>query len=597
MKRFVALFVGFVMTVSLSGCGGTTSSGGLEGWESSSVVQVNLQPVSDERAAFEVAIAVVTQLYAIARLRTDELAEYEVNEDNLDEVEAKVNQVMESWEVVELAADRAIEAADYADELEASMEAQDSAYGGAVDSAMPSSPSMTIKSPGGSWDSWLFPVAHAAEEDAAVKWAEDLMATYDSFDSREGLKKLGEHLGTDARSAFKQLKIARDIMEGNMHQADADYYRAIEVALLATKTACKVGLYIGAGGPGGISAAVGVLAKGGAIISAVDVAVDIGATTTNIVLGANNQITLAIDKVADAIAPISALTGATCLFNSNKIGLAKTAAEKFGAQMDQLDRAVYVAESLNDYVQEGSILGGLITVNQTEDVPEGMAAPVSIDMVDLDVEGLSTEEVQAVLADAGLPVAEPEDKSLGELADQYEGSAPMTPQEVDDLFNEMEDFVHESITEEAPRVSAEERRAKGTESDEEDFDEGDFDDDDYYFEDEEDEEVAYLKMISGTYQCGIEGWESDWDFPLTISPAGGGNLNVNGLAGTEGPARSTVTGHYIQTIVVNGEPYTVTLDFYYDEDSVVLEGVTPAEAAGDGWNMQSDLEWVCYKSR
>ena len=188
-----------------------------------------------------------------------------------------------------------------------------------------------------------------AKEDN-LKWAQDIQA---KFDAIKGNKKLGEfskQLGMEAREALELLKLSHDIVSGNALE-EAEFYRYAELVARTTKSAAKVGLFIGSTilTAGGTTAAAGYLTMGEAasvIVSGVDVVLDVSSTASNIYIGEDGRVTMAIQEAQDAFAPVSAIFG----LSDFKGG-------------DLASQIYFLGESAIDYEYDGKILG----INVTDD--------------------------------------------------------------------------------------------------------------------------------------------------------------------------------------------------------------------------------------
>lgn len=206
------------------------------------------------------------------------------------------------------------------------------------------------------------------------EWAEKINQAYEKNTDKdktvhERFRQLAQQLHTDTRSAVKAFTEANEIL-AQEYSEEGDFYRGWEIAALATKTACKVGMFVGGfvASGGTISAAgielgecatVGELIFSGAnlIVGGIDCLVDVCATGSNIFLGDGSSVTAAYQDLADTIAPVSTLFAVTSiagsLKNADKImtGLKETAA----------DGISLIGENAQSLYQEGKIGGITIT--------------------------------------------------------------------------------------------------------------------------------------------------------------------------------------------------------------------------------------------
>jgi hypothetical protein len=406
MKKYVSLFLALIMIFTLASCGGKTEEN----------TTVSLPAVAAERAAVEQAGAIATQQYIIARLKTEALIEYDIENGSIDDLKVMTDDTLEAWRLCELASVQAAELADYAQSLRSSASTQ-----AATMSYTSSSPARI----------GLFTmVVYAAEENAAVKWAKELTEKYDSYPAGQKVKQLAENLGTDAKKAYAQLKMAQNILEGEAYSAEGDTMQSFENAAMATKTACKTGLYIGGVVAGG-GVANGILEAGGMIIGGVDTIVDIASTGSTIICGENSKITMAANDFKDFMGPISSAAGGVNVLTGG-IKFAGDAADKIGS----IGKLSYIGESLLDLVRDGKIMGGLITVGENGET--------TVTMTEIDVEGKTPEEIEKELENAGLSLPQDEEaKTAVELAEELEEEYYYTEEELNEVIESLRNLLYD----------------------------------------------------------------------------------------------------------------------------------------------------------
>jgi hypothetical protein len=406
MKKYVSLFLALIMIFTLASCGGKTEEN----------TTVSLPAVAAERAAVEQAGAIATQQYIIARLKTEALIEYDIENGSIDDLKVMTDDTLEAWRLCELTSVQAAELADYAQSLRSSASTQ-----AATMSYTSSSPARI----------GLFTmVVYAAEENAAVKWAKELTEKYDSYPAGQKVKQLAENLGTDAKKAYAQLKMAQNILEGEAYSAEGDTMQSFENAAMATKTACKTGLYIGGVVAGG-GVANGILEAGGMIIGGVDTIVDIASTGSTIICGENSKITMAANDFKDFMGPISSAAGGVNVLTGG-IKFAGDAADKIGS----IGKLSYIGESLLDLVRDGKIMGGLITVGENGET--------TVTMTEIDVEGKTPEEIEKELENAGLSLPQDEEaKTAVELAEELEEEYYYTEEELNEVIESLRNLLYD----------------------------------------------------------------------------------------------------------------------------------------------------------
>ncbi len=407
-----------IAAVALYGWPGFMVSGTFGGRQD--IVSVSLPAVSDERAVLEQAGAMATRLYVIARLKTDALLEYDHERGSIDQLKTMTADALEAWRRCDLANTEAAELTDYAQGLrytESTPEANMS-----YTAVRPASGGLFVTT------------AYAAEENAAVKWAKELTEKYDSYPAGQKVRQLAENLGTDAKKAYAQLQMAQNILEGEAYSAEGDTMQNFENAAMATKTVCKTGLYIGGVVAGG-GVANGILEAGGMVIGGVDTIVDIASTGSTIICGENSRVTMASNDFKDFMGPISAVSGGVNILTGG-IKFAGNAADKMGS----IDKLSYIGESLHDFVRDGKILGGLITVD--------MNGETRASMTEISTEGKSPDEIEQELEKAGLSLPEDEEpKTAAELAEEMEEEYYYTEEEISEIIEYLRELLYEMFLE------------------------------------------------------------------------------------------------------------------------------------------------------
>ena len=194
----------------------------------------------------------------------------------------------------------------------------------------------------------LFPTVYAAEStDAAKKWAEDITKAYDSYPTGKQLRGLAAYLGTDVKTAMKQLQVAQGVMY-NEYENEADMYDDLKDIAEVVQTTCKVELFVASLPAKGITT---IAEAGLTLLNGVDTLVAVSNTGADIVLGENHNLTVYTGMLKDAIAPITSITG-LLTFNSSSTSTA--------------DRIAYIGDSINSLIFEGKLFGGIIDLNEED---------------------------------------------------------------------------------------------------------------------------------------------------------------------------------------------------------------------------------------
>lgn len=151
-----------------------------------------------------------------------------------------------------------------------------------------------------------------------VKWAEAITQKYDSIKGNHKLQELSNFMGTDAKTAYKTLEVAQNILQGEYAKEEGKAEEWIAI-LEATKTASKVGVFLcGTTLTCGTSALspAGYLTYGeatGILIGGVDCCLTIGSQGANIILGEDNKTAKKIANISDIYSKASFVYG---IFNS-----------------------------------------------------------------------------------------------------------------------------------------------------------------------------------------------------------------------------------------------------------------------------------------
>lgn len=277
MKKYLALFLAFLMIFSITGCGKKNRG---------DVVAV-LQPVDTERAVMECIGAAATRQYILARLKTEALAEYDLENGSIEELKSLTADAMDTWRLSYLASSQTVKMADYGESLElsAAMEAGSKVYQQA---------DFSLK------DLFVQP-AYAAKSSPALEWAKSLTEKFDSYPMGQQIKNLAKDMEVDAKTAFSQLKIAQEIL-GEAYNNEAETAHLYEKIAKGINAACKTTLFIAGTAAGGLPS--GLFEAGGLLIGGIDTFVTITEAGAYIFLGEDDTITITAQKVQEISGPI-----------------------------------------------------------------------------------------------------------------------------------------------------------------------------------------------------------------------------------------------------------------------------------------------------
>jgi len=341
INSFLAILLASILLLSLSACAGVSGS---------KTVTVQRDPPPKAMETANEAASLMLQQYIYARLKTEFFITADFTSMKPDEIKAMVSELTALWQTsvtlasgTEKIADQALLVLDAQNGSQtASQTASDGVNG--YYAKLLAAESSAYKAE--QLDSQTVP----DNSKDAQKWAEDLTAKYDAIKGGHTIKQLAQQLGTDAKSAYAQLAAAQEIISAGAN-ADAAFYDKLTKVAMATKTACKVGLFVTATvvtGGGSLTALAGssmTLAEGGAaIIGGVDCITDVAATGSTIVLGDNHQVTVSANNVKDKLAPVSAVVGLVT-FTDVSAG----------------EKIAYIGDTLTDWIYEGKILGVKVT--------------------------------------------------------------------------------------------------------------------------------------------------------------------------------------------------------------------------------------------
>jgi len=247
-------------------------------------------------------------------------------------------------------------------------------------------------------------------------WAENLTRQYDALRGANRYQQLAQQLGTDARTAYKQMALAQKVIRNAAELEEAEgvvnaWTQSINY-LQGVKTASKVGLFVagtvatGGGSLSALGAGSMTLGQAGAtIVGGTDCIVDIAATGSNILLGENHQVTVGFNDVKDKLAPVSAV-----------VGLATFNAAETGEQL------AYIGDTLVDWFYEGKVMGVQLDGNRS----------VTARIFD----SAGSTSLKSALETAGYVFPETA-KTLIELMDEYKSDPVAALNRMDALVSQM----------------------------------------------------------------------------------------------------------------------------------------------------------------
>ena len=251
--------------------------------------------------------------------------------------------------------------------------------------------------------------AFAAADSAATKWAQDIVDAYDKAPAGKGIRTLAGQLGTDAKHAYAQLKQALAVLEGAEYTAIADKANtAVQVATGLKAAGTAAGLVIAVAAVPAAGTLGAVVKTGGVVCSGINTVLEVGSAGSIIYNnGEENEISIACDKTEAQFAPIGQIfsimglglslkdigsTGKKILDSGYK---SLTPKEMNDLGENSFGVLSYVTTSVNDYVNDGSILSGTFTKTEKG---------VEFTLIDTltGTEKEATDKVKEVLKEAGI---------------------------------------------------------------------------------------------------------------------------------------------------------------------------------------------------
>ncbi len=315
-------------------------------------------------------------------------------------------------------------------------------------------------------------------------------------------------------------KIIRNAADLEEAQAEVNAYtRSINI-VEGYKTGSKVGLFIGATvatGGGSLTALAGssmsVPAAGAVIVGGVDCIVDVGKTTSSIVLGEDHQVAIEFQKASDVLQPVSMVIGLATL-NPNDIA----------------GQIALVGEGMMEWFNPGKITG--IGIERAKDGGTRMIAQL-VNAADKNVPG-AREVLEKALAALGLSLPSEKEVALSEVINANTVDSEAAAAKMQELIVQIPALAQGDESQSTPPQ----------ETDPSDEDSGSL-------TGEQNEaatgpitgqEMAGTYSESATLQHTADGVEADDSLSVTLQLGenGMGTVNVNGFSGEAQYTGSTV---------------------------------------------------------
>lgn len=299
--------------------------------------------VSEQRIQVEKGAKNAIDLYLVARAYLDEFLMYDINSGTLDEYRELLDNTIKAFENVGVEATVLEQDAAKLEKTQASMD---------LNSTQLQLMAKALRNP-------FVVTVYAAEESEAMKWAKDITEQFDKAPSGKGIRILAEQMGTDAKHAYAQLKMAQDIIAGGAYEDFASTANTAYKTAMVLKTAgsaAQLTLSIVTANP--TSAFEAVMASGGITFNGINTILEVGQTSSVLIVGNDNKLSNSIENVENALAPIGSAIGLYG-FGSN-LAKGKELLKDTPALADTL---MYMGTSIYDYMSEGKILGGAFKQN------------------------------------------------------------------------------------------------------------------------------------------------------------------------------------------------------------------------------------------
>ena len=392
MKKFVSILLAVALLVTVfAGCGKNN--------ENIAKAQVTYPVPTDAEAVVDTAAGLSIQYYLTGRAYLDEFLNYDVSTltqenyaeytalvdnavkafENSDKVNAVLNEALDKWEQTET-------------ELQApTAEAAHIVPFGAIN-------------------------AYAAPEMGSKEWAQSIMDEYAKAKPGYAIRHLASQLGTDAKHAYAQMKMAQDILMGAEYTQIADKANtAVKTATVLKTAGTGAQLVIAVATAPASGALATAVSTGGITISGVNTVLEIGSTASILYTnGDDNEFSMACDKTEAQLAPIGQIfaiagIGANIkdlagagkdIWKNGYKSLSSQAQQDLG--MNTFGVISYGAGAINDYVNGGSILSGTFTKDD-----DGVKFTLWNTLTGTDPEQQSN--VKEVLKNAGIPEKDIED--------------------------------------------------------------------------------------------------------------------------------------------------------------------------------------------
>jgi len=341
------------------------------------------------------ATALALRYYIFARLKTEEFIQTDFMSLPEGAFQAQIDELVSIWKTAETLTSQAEVITDQAVLL---LETASGNQTSAFDQSQMQFDTLASRESGNSGISFASYTGQVIDRQT---WAENLSKQYDALRGGQRYKQLAQQLGTDTKTAVEQMALAQKIIRNaaDLEEAQAEvgaYTDSIKI-VEGYKTASKVGLFVGATiatGGGNLTALAGssmsLGTAGAVIVGGVDCIVDVGQTTSSIILGEDHQVTVDFQKAADVIQPVSMVVSLVTLDPSSAV-----------------EQIAFLGEAMMEWSNPGKVTG--IAVEMTKNGTSRVLAKL------IELMGESIPDVEKTLEGLKLHYPKEEGTSLSEL--------------------------------------------------------------------------------------------------------------------------------------------------------------------------------------
>ncbi len=452
------------------------------------------------------ATALALRYYIFARLKTEEFTQIDFESLPEGEFQAQIDELVSIWQTAEILTSEAELMTDQAVLL---LETASGDQTSVFDQSQTQFDTLASRDSGNSGISLASYTGQVIDKNA---WAENLTKQFDALRGAQRYKQLAEQLGTDTKTAVEQMEIAQKIIRNaaDLEEAQAEvaeYTRSINV-VEGYKTGSKVGLFVGATiatGGGTLTALAGssmsLPVAGAVIVGGVDCIVDVGQTTSSIILGEDHQVTVDFKEAGDVIQPVSMVVSLVTLDPTSAV-----------------EQIAFLGEAMMEWSNPGTVTG--IAVEMTKNATSRVLARM------VELMGETIPDVERTLEGLKLHLPKEEGVSLEKLILANTVRSEEALAKMQELIGQMPQLAQEDT---------DQNQESQTETDSEVEEEGSLTGD----QQQPSAEPNAGSSLAGTYsadavlQYTVEDVEAESSLPVTLqlNQSGTGTANVYGFSG------------------------------------------------------------------